>query len=201
MFLEAEISKNWIESPTRATRGRGSLREASEIRTLRILGALVLFAYPLFWFANRTAEIELVDPWWARAIVIAVVGGAVAATYARRIERRVLHAVVLATVYAMTVHSYVLMAINDLHYVFTIGSFMILTGFIAISTYAITTTRQLMGYLAFWVGGMAVVAAVADNPSMVPDFALGSILLVAALAYIAVRTQMLTLSELSATSS
>ncbi|MDH5676292.1 MAG: ATP-binding protein [Myxococcales bacterium] len=134
------------------------------ISRARLLSVVAALAYPAFWFAERAAGVAVLEDFWVRlttAVLLAAVG---AATYLSAFVRRHAAQVVAALIWVVTGHSYLLAAINGLHTVYTTGSILVLLGFLAGASLAITSSRGLASYLTFVAVAASAAALVSDAP-------------------------------------
>ncbi|MFI5308478.1 MAG: ATP-binding protein, partial [Polyangiales bacterium] len=108
-----------------------------------------------------------------------------------------LPALLLALSYMITTNVFVLLVANQIDRTMVLGMFVTLAGFIAVSTHALTNTRQLAWYFGYVVFATLASVALVSKPRTEALYVLSAIGTIAGLGYVTVRGQIVTLSLLS----
>jgi len=175
---------------------KDELVSPQRLRTARALCTVAACVYPLFFEASRWGGTPYRDPlclrWWVTgAIAVTLVGSFVSATIRRRIA-----GCLLVLVWLITLHMGVLLVANELPPLLVVMLFVVLTGFIATASFSVTTTRQLLAYLALVMAETLVAVALVDEPRVNPAVLLLGVGTVLVLTYVAVRVQLDTFRRL-----
>ncbi|MDX1660282.1 MAG: ATP-binding protein [Gemmatimonadota bacterium] len=138
---------------------------------MRAISLLAAIAYPLFWYLHRIGGEVWLDPLALRLFISAYALGIAVLSYHATFVRRYLHRFLIGLVYLITVHFFVLLAINDLHWEFVLGILLVLIGMNAGSSLGFRSRRSLNAYLATVVAGAVVTVLVVEDPVVpVPYF-------------------------------
>jgi signal transduction histidine kinase/CheY-like chemotaxis protein len=186
-----------VKSQASAAAGGGSRsRELQGLSTRRALLLAGAVAYALFWFADRQAGAAQ-EPFWGRALLVAPIVATLLGSYRSAWFRAHLPALLLSLSYMITAHVFALLVVNELDRTLVLGIFVTLAGFIAVSTHTLTSTRQLSAYFLFVGAATLISVAVVHHPRTEALYLCCAIGTIAALGYVTVRGQLLTLHMLA----
>ncbi len=138
----------------------------TELLATRAICALAAIVYPLFWWVHRLGPEVSVDPLSLRLLVTAYALALVALSYQTAFVQRYIHQFLLGLIYLITIHFFVLLALNDLHWKFALGILLILIGMNAGSSLGFRSRRSLHVYLGTVLAGTVVVILVVEDPGV-----------------------------------
>jgi len=171
-------------------------RELQALSTRRALLLAGAVAYALFWFVDERAGATH-EPYWGRLLLLTPVLATFLASYRSAWVRAHLPALLLALSYMITAHVFALLVVNELDRTMVLGIFVTLAGFIAVSTHTLTSTRQLAVYFLFVGAATLTSVAIVHHPRTEALYLCSAIGTIAALGYVTVRGQLLTLRMLA----
>jgi signal transduction histidine kinase len=172
-----------------------SPRGSDDLRTGRALAAIAAIGYPLFWFSARASSTPIRDPGSVRLLVACALAGLFAGSFLSATARRHLPTLLLASVYAVTVHVHFLLYDNALDPRVVLASCLVLVGFLAAAMYAVASVQSTLVYLFFTMTLTGVVAFTVERPRTPPGFLMVVTSALAALAFVAVRGHLITVDR------
>ena len=177
--------------------GRPSDADPETLRTVRLLCAITMVAYPAFWVTDAMAGATVQDPLALRILMSALCAWVWVGTYRSPWVRAHVQIMMLAVACFITANAHFLVTANDLHQTMVVGCFVVLTGFIATAPITIGRPSDIAAYVVFTNTCAVVSVLLTERPQTNPAYYLLSIATVSSLALVAMRGQFLTSRRLA----